>query len=232
MGNFTAIAIDGPAGAGKSTIARRLAADLGYIYVDTGAMYRALAYLFLQKGINPADEEAVSAAAAKADVSIAYRDGEQHVILNGEDVSGSIRTEAVGNMASATSIYPKVRTKLVELQRKLADEANVIMDGRDIGTVVLPQAQVKIYLTASSAVRAKRRYDELVAKGQECDFAAIEQDIIDRDYRDMHREESPLRQAEDAILLDSSGLNIDGVVARMREIIENRHVPYREYNKE
>ncbi len=219
MGDFTAIAIDGPAGAGKSTIARRLAAKLGYIYVDTGAMYRALAYHFLQKGIDPADEVAISDAVAEADVSITYCDGEQHVILNGEDVSGCIRTEAVGNMASATSIYPKVRTKLVELQRKLADEANVIMDGRDIGTVVLPNAQVKIYLTASSAVRAKRRYDELVAKGQECDFAAIEQDIIDRDYRDMHRAESPLRQAEDAVLLDSSELDIDGVVARMCELI-------------
>ncbi|MCC8168136.1 MAG: (d)CMP kinase [Clostridiales bacterium] len=221
MSNFTAIAIDGPAGAGKSTIARRLAARLQYIYVDTGAMYRALAYYFLQEGIDPANEAAIAAAADKADVSIAYRNGEQHVILNGEDVSGFIRTEAVGNMASATSIYPGVRTKLVELQRRLADTDNVIMDGRDIGTVVLPDAQVKIYLTASSKVRAKRRYDELTTKGQECDFAAIEQDIIDRDYRDMHRSESPLRQAEDAVLLDSSELDIDGVVTRMCEIIDN-----------
>ena len=214
------IAIDGPAGAGKSTIAKKLAADLGYVYVDTGAMYRAMAYYFLQNGIDAKDENAIADACPNVDVTIQYVNGEQQVILNGENVNGVIRKEEVGNMASATSVYPVVRTKLVELQRQLASKENVIMDGRDIGTVVLPNANVKIYLTASSAVRAKRRFDELTAKGVECDIDAIEKDIIDRDYRDMHRETSPLRQAEDAVLLDSSNLDIDGVVAEMKKIIE------------
>lgn len=214
------IAIDGPAGAGKSTIAKKLAADLGYVYVDTGAMYRAMAYYFLQNGIDAKDEKAIADACPNVDVTIQYENGEQQVILNGENVNGVIRKEEVGNMASATSVYPVVRTKLVELQRQLAAKENVIMDGRDIGTVVLPNANVKIYLTASSAVRAKRRFDELTAKGVECDIDAIEKDIIDRDYRDMHRETSPLRQAEDAVLLDSSNLDIDGVVAEMKKIIE------------
>lgn len=215
------IAIDGPAGAGKSTIAKKLAADLGYVYVDTGAMYRAMAYYFLQNGIDAKDEKAIAYACSNVDVTIQYVNGEQQVILNGENVNGVIRKEEVGNMASATSVYPVVRTKLVELQRQLAAKENVIMDGRDIGTVVLPNANVKIYLTASSAVRAKRRFDELTAKGVECDIDAIEKDIIDRDYRDMHRETSPLRQAEDAVLLDSSDLDIDGVVAEMKKIIED-----------
>ena len=214
------IAIDGPAGAGKSTIAKKLAVDLGYVYVDTGAMYRAMAYYFLQNNISADDETAISAACPDVNVTIEYKDGVQQVILNGENVNGVIRNEEVGNMASATSIYPAVRTKLVELQRELAAKQNVIMDGRDIGTVVLPDANVKIYLTASSKVRAQRRYDELTAKGEKCDFDAIEKDIIDRDYRDMHRETSPLKQAEDAVLLDSSDLDIDGVVARMKEIIK------------
>lgn len=214
------IAIDGPAGAGKSTIAKKLAADLGYVYVDTGAMYRAMAYYFLQNNISADDETAISAACPNVNVTIEYKDGVQQVILNGENVNGVIRNEEVGNMASATSVYPAVRTKLVELQRELAAKQNVIMDGRDIGTVVLPDANVKIYLTASSKVRAQRRYDELTAKGEKCDFDAIEKDIIDRDYRDMHRETSPLKQAEDAVLLDSSDLDIDGVVARMKEIIK------------
>ena len=215
------IAIDGPAGAGKSTIAKKLAADLGYVYVDTGAMYRAMAYYFLQNGIDAKDEKAIADACSNVDVTIQYVNGEQQVILNGENVNGVIRKEEVGNMASATSVYPVVRTKLVELQRQLAAKENVIMDGRDIGTVVLPNANVKIYLTASSAVRAKRRFDELTAKGVECYIDAIEKDIIDRDYRDMHRETSPLRQAEDAVLLDSSDLDIDGVVAEMKKIIED-----------
>lgn len=213
------IAIDGPAGAGKSTIAKKLAADLGYVYVDTGAMYRAMAYYFLQNNIAADDEAAISAACPDVNVTIEYKDGAQQVILNGENVNGVIRNEEVGNMASATSVYPVVRTKLVELQRQLAAKQSVIMDGRDIGTVVLPDANVKIYLTASSKVRAKRRYDELTAKGEKCDLDAIEQDIIDRDYRDMHRETSPLKQADDAVLLDSSDLDIDGVVAKMKEII-------------
>ena len=214
------IAIDGPAGAGKSTIAQKLAADLGYVYVDTGAMYRAMAYYFLQNGIDAKDEKAIADACPKVDVTIQYVDGEQQVILNGENVNGVIRKEEVGNMASATSVYPVVRTKLVDLQRQLAARENVIMDGRDIGTVVLPNANVKIFLTASSKVRAQRRFDELTAKGVACNIDEIEKDIIDRDYRDMHRETSPLKQADDAVLLDSSNLDIDGVVAAMKKIIE------------
>lgn len=214
------IAIDGPAGAGKSTIAKKLAADLGYVYVDTGAMYRSMAYYFLTNHIDAGDEKAVEAACPDVDVTIQYVNGEQQVLLNGENVNSVIRKEEVGNMASTISVYPVVRTKLVELQRQLAARENVIMDGRDIGTVVLPDANVKIYLTASSKVRAQRRFDELTAKGISCDMSEIEKDIIDRDYRDMHRETSPLKQAEDAILLDSSDLDIEGVVAKMKEIIQ------------
>ena len=212
------IAIDGPAGAGKSTIAKRLAKKLGFIYVDTGAMYRAMAYYFLQHNIDAKDENAIAAACPDVDVTINYENGEQQVLLNGENVNGVIRNEEVGNMASSTSVYPVVRKKLVELQRQLAKSADVIMDGRDIGTCVLPDAQVKIYLTASSATRAKRRYDELTEKGVSCDLAEIEKDIIDRDYRDMHRETSPLRQAEDAVLVDSSEMNIDEVVDAIYQV--------------
>ena len=212
------IAIDGPAGAGKSTIAKRLAKKLGFIYVDTGAMYRAMAYYFLQHNIDAKDENAIAAACPDVDVTITYENGEQQVLLNGENVNGVIRNEEVGNMASSTSVYPVVRKKLVELQRQLAKSADVIMDGRDIGTCVLPDAQVKIYLTASSATRAKRRYDELTDKGVSCDLAEIEKDIIDRDYRDMHRETSPLRQAEDAVLVDSSEMNIDEVVDAIYQV--------------
>ena len=209
------IAIDG---AGKSTIAKRLAKKLGFIYVDTGAMYRAMAYYFLQHNIDAKDENAIAAACPDVDVMITYENGEQQVLLNGENVNGVIRNEEVGNMASSTSVYPVVRKKLVELQRQLAKSADVIMDGRDIGTCVLPDAQVKIYLTASSATRAKRRYDELTEKGVSCDLAEIEKDIIDRDYRDMHRETSPLRQAEDAVLVDSSEMNIDEVVDAIYQV--------------
>ena len=212
------IAIDGPAGAGKSTIAKRLAKKLGFIYVDTGAMYRAMAYYFLQHNIDAKDKKAIAAACPNVDVTITYENGEQQVLLNGENVNGVIRNEEVGNMASSTSVYPVVRKKLVELQRQLAKSADVIMDGRDIGTCVLPDAQVKIYLTASSATRAKRRYDELTEKGVSCDLAEIEKDIIDRDYRDMHRETSPLRQAEDAVLVDSSEMNIDEVVDAIYQV--------------
>ena len=214
------IAIDGPAGAGKSTIAKRLAKELGYVYVDTGAMYRAMAYYFLKNQVDTNDEEAIAKACPNVNVTIAYQDGEQQVLLNGENVNGVIRKEEVGKTASTTSVYPVVRAMVMDLQRELAMKENVIMDGRDIGTVVLPNADVKIFLTASSKVRAKRRYDELTEKGVECDFDEIEKDIIDRDYRDMHRETAPLKQAEDAILLDSSELDIDGVVNRMKEIIK------------
>lgn len=213
------IAIDGPAGAGKSTIAKKLAKELGYVYVDTGAMYRAMAYYFLTNDISSDDEAAIAKACENVNVSIVYKNNEQQVLLNGDNISDKIRNEEVGNMASATSVYPVVRTKLVELQRQLAQKENVIMDGRDIGTVVLPNANVKIYLTASSKVRAQRRFDELTEKGISCEFDEIEKDIIDRDYRDMHRETSPLKQADDAVLLDSSDMDIDAVVEKMKEII-------------
>ena len=206
------IAIDGPAGAGKSTIAKMVAKKLNFIYVDTGAMYRAIALYLLRGGVDTADETAVSEAVKNADITIRYQDGAQQVILNGEDVSGLIRTEKVGNTASATSVYPSVRAHLLELQRSLAASQNVIMDGRDIGTCVLPNAQTKIYLTASSHVRAVRRYKELTEKGQMCNLEEIEQDIIERDHRDMTREIAPLKQAEDAVLLDSSEMTIDQVV--------------------
>lgn len=215
------IAIDGPAGAGKSTIAKKLAKKLGFIYVDTGAMYRAMAYYFLSNEIAVENQEAIAAACPDVTVTISYEAGEQQVILNGENVNSKIRTEEVGNMASATSIYPVVREKLVELQRQLAATADVIMDGRDIGTCVLPDAQVKIYLTASSATRAKRRYEELTLKGNKCNLAEIEKDIIERDYRDMHRETSPLMQAEDAVLVDSSQMSIDEVVETIYNIYIN-----------
>ena len=216
------IAIDGPAGAGKSTIAKTLAKELGYVYVDTGAMYRAMAYYFLQRGINKDDEAAITAAVDGADVTIRYEDSAQQVLLNGENITGYLRTEQVGNMASATSIYPAVRTKLVALQQKLAKTTDVIMDGRDIGTCVLPDAQVKIYLTASVETRANRRYKELIEKGEPADLSKIAADIEERDYRDMHREMSPLRQAEDAILVDSSDMNIDEVVAAIRAIVAKK----------
>lgn len=216
------IAIDGPAGAGKSTIAKALAAKLGYVYVDTGAMYRALAYYFLIEQIDPANEKAVSQAAALADVTIRYKNGEQQVLLNGANVTGDIRTEQVGNMASQTSVYPAVRTKLVALQQKLAQTTDVIMDGRDIGTCVLPDAQVKIYLTASVQTRAKRRYEELLAKGEKAELPKIEADIAERDHRDMNREMSPLCQAEDAVLVDSSDMDIDEVVAAIESIVKEK----------
>lgn len=218
------IAIDGPAGAGKSTIAKKLAKELGFVYVDTGAMYRALAYYFMKKGIAAEQEDAIAEACEEADVTLCYEDGQQQVILNGENVGGAIRTEEVGKTASVTSAYPAVRKKLVALQKRLASSENVIMDGRDIGTVVLPDADVKIYLTASVAVRAKRRFDELAQKGTACDIDQIERDIADRDYRDMHREISPLKQAEDAVLLDSSELDIEGVVDAMKAIIKEKGI--------
>mgnify|MGYP004463853137 FL=1 len=216
------IAIDGPAGAGKSTIAKMLAKELGYVYVDTGAMYRAMAYYFLQQGIDKEDEAVINAAVDGADVTIRYEDGSQKVLLNGADVTGSLRTEQVGNMASSTSVYPAVRVKLVALQQKLAKTADVIMDGRDIGTCVLPDAQVKIYLTASVETRAKRRYDELVEKGEPADLTKIEEDIKERDYRDMHREMSPLRQADDAVLVDSSDMSIEQVVSAILGIVKEK----------
>lgn len=214
------IAIDGPAGAGKSTIAKKVAKTLGYIYVDTGAMYRAMALYMIKLGIDPENANAIEEACKSADIGIEYRDGEQVVLLNGENVNAYLRTEEVGNMASVTSVNAKVREKLVELQQKLAKTKDVVMDGRDIGTVVLPNAEVKVYLTASSLVRAKRRALELEAKGEAVDLAKIEADIIDRDNRDMTREISPLKQAEDATLIDSSYMNIDEVVEAILNLVK------------
>lgn len=217
------VAIDGPAGAGKSTIAKKVAKQMNFIYVDTGAMYRAMALHLLKRGIDPADSEAVSEACKDADITIEYRDREQLVLLNGENVTGSLREERVGNMASVSSANPQVREKLLELQRKLARTSDVVMDGRDIGTCILPNADVKIYLTASVRTRAQRRYDELREKGVSGDLEKIEQDISERDERDMKREIAPLKQAEDAVLVDSSHMNIEEVTeAILKEIRCNR----------
>lgn len=216
------IAIDGPAGAGKSTIAKALAKKMNLIYVDTGAMYRAMALYMLREKVNVDDVQAVSEKCKDADITIRYEDGVQVVYLNGENVNAFLRTEEVGDMASKTSPQPVIRKKLVELQQKLAAESNCVMDGRDIGTCVLPNADVKIYMTASSRVRAKRRFEELTAKGEVCDFEKIKADIEERDYRDMNREMSPLKQAEDAILLDTSDMTIEEVVAAMIRICDEK----------
>ncbi|MBQ9135512.1 MAG: (d)CMP kinase [Lachnospiraceae bacterium] len=216
------VAIDGPAGAGKSTIAKKIAKQMGLVYVDTGAMYRALALFMIRNSIATDDLESMNTRCEEADITIRYENGEQVVYLNGENVNAYLRTEEVGNMASVSSTQPNVRKKLVSLQKELAKTTDVIMDGRDIGTCVLPDADVKIYLTADSAVRAKRRYDELTAKGITCDLDEIEKDIIDRDHRDMTREESPLRQASDAILVDSSYMTIDEVVETIIKICEEK----------
>ncbi|MBQ3906800.1 MAG: (d)CMP kinase [Lachnospiraceae bacterium] len=214
------IAVDGPAGAGKSTIAKLVAKKKGIIYVDTGAMYRAMALFMIRENVDPKDQEAIIAKCADANVTLGQEDGQQVVYLNGENVNGLIRTEAVGIMASTISVIGEVRAKLVEKQQALAKTTDLIMDGRDIGTVVLPNANLKIYLTASSEVRAKRRFDELIAKGQKCDFAQIKADIEERDYRDMHREISPLKQADDAILVDTSYMTIDEVVEKILALAE------------
>lgn len=206
------IAIDGPAGAGKSTIAKKVAREKGFIYVDTGAMYRAMAYYLLSVDVNPENPDDIAEKCTGADITIRYQNGEQQVILNGENVNPFIRTEEVGNMASATSPNPKVRERLTDLQKKLAAENDVVMDGRDIGTCVLPQADVKVFLTASAKVRAKRRYDELTVRGEKCDIAQIEADIIKRDEQDMNREIAPLMPADDAVFIDASYMTIDEVV--------------------
>ena len=206
------VAIDGPAGAGKSTIAKLVAKEKGYIYVDTGAMYRGLAIHFLNRGIDPEDRKAVAEACRDAEVTIGYEDGVQQIYLNGENVTSMLRAEETGNMASKTSAIPEVREKLLELQRSLAREKDVIMDGRDIGTNILPNADVKIYLTASVETRAHRRYDELQEKGEDCSLEEISRDIRERDERDMTREIAPLKKADDAVLVDSSDMTIQQVV--------------------
>ena len=206
------IAIDGPAGAGKSTIAKLVAKKKGYIYVDTGAMYRGLAIHFLKKGISADDVVAIEAACDDADVTIGYENGMQQVYLNGENITALLRNEDVGTMASRTSGIPKVRATLMDLQQTMARTKDVVMDGRDIGTVVLPNADVKVYLTASVECRAKRRYLELQEKGVECNLEEIAKDIEERDYRDMTRKIAPLKKAEDAILVDSSDMTLKEVV--------------------
>lgn len=212
------VAVDGPAGAGKSTIAKMVAKKEKLIYVDTGAMYRAVALYILRSGIDLDDAELVANTCIGASINIAYEDGAQVVYLNGENVNAFLRTEEVGNTASKTSANPAVRKHLLDLQKELAANNNCIMDGRDIGTVVLPNAQLKVFLTASSTVRAKRRFDELAAKGETPDFDKIKEDIEKRDYQDSHREIAPLKQAEDAVLVDSSEMTIDEVVTRICEL--------------
>ena len=213
------IAIDGPAGAGKSTIAKIVAKKLGFIYVDTGAMYRTMALACFRDNISQDDEASVVKKCQNVKVTLAYENGTQKVFLNGEDVSTEIRQEVIGNMTSAIAVYSPVRKILVNMQQELAKTNEVVMDGRDIGSAVLPNAELKIYWTASSRTRATRRYKELVEKGQVCDIDEIERDIKDRDYRDMHREVSPLVQADDAVLIDSSDMDIDTVVSEIIKLV-------------
>ena len=223
MAKKSASAIDGPAGAGKSTIARRLAAELGYCYVDTGAIYRTVAYFLDLLGISPKDADGVARYLDELTVSITYdEEGKQHMIMNGMDVTEDIRTQEISQKASLVSANPLVREMLLDLQRDMAKEYNVIMDGRDIGTVVLPRAKVKIFLTASPEVRAKRRTAELAAKGQTANYEKVLKEIQQRDYQDSHRAIAPLKQAKDAVKVDTSELDIDGVVATIRKIVEGK----------
>ena len=216
------IAIDGPAGAGKSTIAKNVAKELSFIYVDTGAMYRAMALYLHRNGISADDPEKIAAGCGGADISIEYRDGEQVVLLAGENVNAWLRTEEVSAMASKSSAVPRVRERLLQLQQELAATQNVVMDGRDIGTVGLPDAQVKIFLSASVEVRAKRRYLEQKAKGEKVDLKEIEAEIAERDHRDMTREVAPLKLADDAVLVDSSDMTIDEVAQRILAIVKEK----------
>ncbi len=219
---MASIAIDGPAGAGKSTIAKRVAKELDYIYVDTGALYRAIAYYLVNNQVDIEDEKALTAACEKITIGIQYENDAQQVILNGENVTPFLRTEETGNMASKSSAKAPVRAALLDLQRNIAKEYDVVMDGRDIGTNVLPNAEVKIYLTASSKERANRRYKELIEKGEKADFDKIEADIIERDERDMNRAIAPLKQAEDAVLVDSSDMGIEKVVNTILAIVKDK----------
>ena len=214
-----AVAIDGPAGAGKSTIARRLAKNMNYIYVDTGALYRTVALSIMQNGVDPENVTAVTKHIGTINVDIMYKGDEQRVLLNGNDVSELIRTPEVSMMASKTSAIPEVRAFLLGLQRKLAVEHNVVMDGRDIATVVLPDAKVKIFLTASSEVRAKRRYDELVAKGESVKFEDVLSDLIQRDEQDMNRAVAPLKPSAQSVIVDTSDLDLEGAVNAMRKVV-------------
>ena len=220
MAKTYTIAIDGPAGAGKSTIARALAKELGYYYVDTGAIYRTVAYFLDLLGVSPKDVDGVERYLDELTVEIEYdEEGKQHMIMNGMDVSEDIRTPDISRKASLVSAHAMVRDMLLDMQRDVAKKHNVIMDGRDIGTVVLPRATVKIFLTASAEVRAQRRLEEIQAKGQQGNFKQVLADIQQRDYQDSHRAIAPLKQAKDAVLLDTSELDIDGVVAAMKKIV-------------
>lgn len=219
--NMINIAIDGPAGAGKSTIAKKAAADLGYVYVDTGAMFRAIGLYMVRKGADLEDPTEIALNAGGADVDIEYKDGEQCVLLNGENVNGLIRTEEISDAASRVAVVPEVRKKMLELQRNIASKHDVIMDGRDIGSAVLPDADLKIFLTASVDVRAERRYRENIAKGMEADIEEIKQDIRERDERDMTRSEAPLVKVDDAIEIDSSYMTIEQVVEKIEELAGN-----------
>lgn len=219
---MASIAIDGPAGAGKSTIAKKVAKEIGYIYVDTGAMYRAIAYYLVKNEIDIEDEAALTAACKRIQMEIKYENDSQQVYLNGDNVTPYLRTEETGNMASKSSAKAPVRAALLDLQRNMAKQFHVVMDGRDIGTNVLKDAEVKIYLTASSKERANRRYKELIEKGEQADFGKIEADIIERDERDMNRAIAPLKQAEDAVLVDSSDMSIEEVVDTILSIAKER----------
>ena len=216
------VAIDGPAGAGKSTLARRLAADLGYIYVDTGAMYRTIGLYALRQGCDPKDNAAVNALLPQIGLRLDSVEGEQHIYLNGEDVSTAIRTEEAGMAASAVGANPEVRAFLLDLQRNMAKTQNVLMDGRDIGTVVLPDATVKIFLTAAPEARAKRRWLEYQQKGIDTPYEEVLEDVKKRDYQDTHRAAAPLKQAEDAVLLDTSELDFAQSLAAMKQIIAEK----------
>ena len=222
MSKFVSIAIDGPAGAGKSTMARACAQALGYLYVDTGAIYRTVGYYMRLMGVGPKDKDGIARLIDEVNIDIRYEDGVQHMILNGVDVTGEIRTPEISMYASGVSAQPCVRAFLLDMQRQLARTHNVVMDGRDIGTAVLPNAPLKVYLTASAHVRALRRWKELTEKGQTADLAKIEEDINERDYQDMHREHSPLVQAEDAVLVDSSEMTIDEVVEKILSLARER----------
>lgn len=218
---MSSIAIDGPAGAGKSSIAKALSKRLGYIYIDTGAMYRAVALFFVENNVSDGTDSRIESLLEKLEISIKYEDGAQKVILNGEDVTGKLRLEEIGKLASKFSAIGSVREKLVALQRELAQKENVVMDGRDIGTVVLPNADLKIYLSASPKVRAKRRYLELLEKGHtDLDINEIEDEIIKRDEADMNREISPLKQADDAYYLDSSDMTLEEVVSKILSMVK------------
>ena len=219
MAKKISIAIDGPAGAGKSTIAKRLAAELGYHYVDTGAIYRTVAYFMDLLGVSPKDVDGVERYIDELTIEIEYdEEGKQHMIMNGMDVSDDIRTQDIAQKASLVSAHAVVREVLLDMQRDMAKTYDVIMDGRDIGTVVLPKATVKIFLTASPEVRAKRRCDELIAKGQKAKYETILKEIQQRDYQDTHREIAPLKMARDSIKVDTSDMDIDQVVAHIRDI--------------